>query len=95
MKNRRRFTAEFKSRVALEALREQKAIAEIASEYEVHPNQVSLWKKQALDQVGETFKHKSARQKKQEAALKDRLYRQIGQLQVEVDWLKKKTGLSD
>lgn len=94
MKNRRRFTAEFKSRVALQALREQKTIAEIASDYEVHPNQVSLWKKQALDQVGETFKHKSARQKKQEAALKDRLYRQIGQLQVEVDWLKKKTGLS-
>jgi transposase-like protein len=95
MKDRRRFNAEFKSKVALEALREQKTIAEIASEFEVHPNQVSIWKKQALEQLGETFRHKTARQKKQESALKDRLYRQIGQLQVEVDWLKKKTGLSD
>lgn len=95
MKDRRRFNAEFKSKVALEALREQKTIAEIASEFEVHPNQVSIWKKQALEQLGEAFKHKSAREQKQGIALTDRLYRQIGQLQVEVDWLKKKTGLSN
>ena len=61
MKDRRHYTAEFKSKVALEALREQKTIAEIASDYEVHPNQVSLWKKQALAQVAEVFKHKSVR----------------------------------
>ena len=55
MTNRRRFTAEFKARVALEALRGDKTIQQIAAKHKVHPNQVSAWKRQAVDGLGELF----------------------------------------
>ena len=55
MTTRRRFTADFKARVALEALRGDKTIQEIASRHKVHPNQVSTWKRQAVDGLGEVF----------------------------------------
>jgi transposase len=89
---RRKFTAAFKARVALEAIKGQKTVNEIAAEYEVHPNQVSAWKKQMLESAGLVFGDKLARNEKSFEAERDRLYRQIGQLQVENDWLKKKTG---
>ena len=92
MKQRRRFSAEFKARVAREALKEHKTIAELASEYEVHPNQITQWKKQLLEALPEVFSRRRESDRKAEEALKDRLYRQIGQLQVELDWLKKKVG---
>jgi putative transposase len=89
---RRRFSAEFKARVAREALKERKTIAELAAEYDVHPNQISQWKKQLLDAMPEVFSKRTANERAREERLKDRLYRQIGQLQVELDWLKKKVG---
>ena len=89
---KRRFTAEFKGRVAREALKEDKTITELAAEYDVHPNQISNWKKQLLDAVPEVFSNRTAYDREREERLKDRLYRQIGQLQVELDWLKKKVG---
>ena len=55
MTNRRRFTAEFRARVALEALRGDKTIQQIAAKHKVHPNQVSAWKRQAVDGLGEVF----------------------------------------
>ncbi len=95
MGRRRRFTAEFKARVARDALKERKTLAEIAAEYEVHPNQISQWKKQLLDAIPEVFSKRLESDRKTEEALKDRLYRQVGKLQVELDWLKKKVGHDD
>jgi transposase len=80
---------EFKAKVAMEALREQSTLAEIAGKYDVHPNQVTLWKNQLISSASELFADK--RGKKKDDIKEDLLYRQIGQLQVELDWLKKKS----
>ena len=90
MKKRRRFTSEFKSKVALEALREQQPLHEIAKRYEVHPTQVTAWKKELLGNAPTVFESANA---KQDESLKrklreDRYLKQIGQLQMEVDFLK-------
>jgi putative transposase len=92
---RKHHSSEFKARVAVEAIRGEKTINEIASVYEVHPNVVGLWKKHALDRLPDIFSDQRSRKSKDDSALRDRLYQQIGQLQVELDWLKKKTGISD
>ena len=92
MRQRRQFGAEFKARVVREALKEQKTLAELAAEYDVHPNQIAQWKKQLLDGLPKLFSRGTEQDRQREEALKDRLYRQIGQLQVELDWLKKKVG---
>ena len=78
--------------MAREALRERKTLAELAAEYDVHPNQISQWKKQLLDGLPALFSKRPEHDREREERLKDRLYRQIGQLQVELDWLKKKVG---
>ena len=89
---RKSYTVDFKTRVALSAIRGLRTISEIASEYEIHPNLVSLWKKQALDNLPGVFKNTAKTKKDNSLELTSRLYQQIGQLQVELDWLKKKTG---
>ena len=86
---KRRFTAAFKSKVALEAIKGLKTISEIASEYEVHPNQVSQWKRQLRDGLEDVFTD-PRRSNRSEEKEKDRLYQEIGRLKVELDWLKKK-----
>ncbi len=87
---RRTHSPEFKTKVALEALRERKTIREIASEYQVHSNQVTAWKAQLLENSATVFS--DGRKNRQEEEDKEaRLYQQIGQLQVELDWLKKKS----
>ena len=93
-KQRRSFSAEMKARIALESIKGQKTIQEIASHYGVHPNQVTNWKRQAIEGVPELFADRRSRPDTSEEALKAELYQQIGQLQVELDWLKKKSGLS-
>ncbi len=86
---RKRYTAAFKSKVALEALKGLKTVAEIASEYEVHSNQVSQWKKRLQENIQNLFaNHK--RSERAEEKLKDQLYQEIGRLKVELDWFKKK-----
>ena len=90
MIKRRTFTAQFKSKVALEALREQQPIHEIAKRYQVHPSQITEWKKTLLGQASTVFdKGKSqAVQETKGKRLKEQLYKNIGQLKVEVDFLK-------
>jgi putative transposase len=87
---RKRYSATYKSRVAVEALKEQKTLSELSSEYGVHSNQISLWKKKLLTEAEFIFSNKRQRQKKEQEHLESELYRQIGQLKVELDWLKKK-----
>lgn len=89
MKARRRFTADFKAKIALEALRGDKTIQEIASTYKVHPNQVSTWKRQAMDGLGEVFaKGVDKAGSDYEAEVHD-LHAKIGQLTVERDFLER------
>jgi len=92
-RQRRRFSAEFKAKVALAALRNEKTTAELASEFDVHPNQISQWKKQLLDSLPEVFGRRREQDVQQQQELVERLYQQIGQLKVELDWLKKKSGM--
>ena len=92
-KGRRNHSAEFKARVALEAIKGNKSMAELSSEYAVHPNQISKWKKQVLEELPGIFSEKRTRDAAGEAEIKARLYQQIGQLQFELDWLKKKSGI--
>lgn len=87
MTKRRRFTADFKARVALEALRGDRTIQEIAAKHQVHPNQVSTWKRQAMDGLGEVFSSGAeAARRDHEAEIKE-LHAKIGQLTVERDFL--------
>jgi len=92
-KQRKNYSPEFKVKVALEAIKGQKTLNEIASHYEVHPNQVMQWKKQALEGLPDLFSHRRVHLEKEDEILKAQLYQQIGQLKVELDWLKKKVGL--
>ena len=90
---RKRHSAEFKAKVSLSAIKEQKTVNELATEFEVHPVQVAQWKKHGLDGFPSLLAQKNARSEAVEEALKATLYQQIGQLKVELDWLKKKSGL--
>ena len=93
MGERRRYEGRFKAQVALEAIRNQQTISQIASQYGVHPNQVSKWKRGALEGLVELFSDGKERREKDQQQLIDELYRQIGKLKVELDWMKKKSGL--
>jgi len=92
---RTRHSAEFKAKVALEAIREQRTANEIASAHGIHPSQLGQWKKKAVEGLALVFSDKRVRDDKDEEALRERLYQQIGQLKVELDWLKKKSGMVD
>ncbi len=87
---RKKYGADLKAKVALEAIKEQRTINEIASEFGVHPNQVSQWKKEAMEGLSGIFNGPKGTHEEQEEKLKERLYSEIGQLKVELDWLKKK-----
>lgn len=93
MAQRAKRSAEFKAKVAREAIEGRMTISELAAKFEVHPNIVSRWKAEALEGLVEVFSSKKAKKNKDEEKTQDELYKQIGQLKVEVDWLKKKSGL--
>jgi transposase-like protein len=88
---RKRYSADLKARVALEAIKGHKTANEIAAEYGVHPTQIAQWKKQALDGLPGLFSTQATDQRKSEEALIASLYQQIGQLKMQVDWLEKKS----
>ncbi len=90
-KKRKQFQASFKSRVVLESFKEQQTLSELSSRFEIHPNQISNWKRQVKEQLPDIFKKGSTEKtEKKHEELTDRLYKRIGQLEVELDWLKKK-----
>ncbi len=88
---RNKFKRDFKAKVALEALKSDKSIAELAQIYEVHPNQITAWKKQLLDSASSLFE---AKQAKAEASVDvDALYKKIGRLEMERDFLASRPGV--
>jgi putative transposase len=94
-RQRKNYTAEFKTKVVLEAIKGQRTLNEIAGRYSIHPNQVLQWKRQALEYLPGVFSDRTARRRHDEEELKAQLYQQIGQLKVELDWLKKRSGVAD
>jgi len=91
---RKTFSGEFKAKVALAALKGDKTANELAGEHGVHPGQVTVWKKEALAGLVEVFSGKRGRKPQASGTDQEALYSQIGRLKVELDWLKKKSGLS-
>ncbi len=92
MTKRRRFTAEFKARVALDALRGDKTVQEIAARYKVHPNQLSTWKRQAIDGLSEVFSNGVDRARCGHEAEVKELHAKIGELTVVNDFLARGLG---
>ena len=92
---RKQYSPKFKAKVAVEAIRGERTLSQLASQYHVHPVQIGQWRKTALEQMGELFVDGRSRKRTEHDADKDALYEQIGRLKVELDWLKKKVGLLD
>ena len=89
---RKKHSNELKARIALDAIRGQKTMSELASEYGVHANQISRWKKQLLEAAPDIFTRGKDKEAEKNEVERDHLYKKVGRLQIEVDWLKKKTG---
>jgi transposase-like protein len=90
---RKTYSGKYKGKVAIEAVKEEKTIAELAGQYEVHPTQVKAWKQHVLTHVDDLFVDKRRKREQEKEELIEELYKQIGQLKVELDWVKKKAGL--
>ena len=91
-RKRRKFSADLKARIALEALREESTLAELATKYDVHPNQIANWKKQAKEGMADLFAGKKAQREKDHDAEIQRLRAKVGELVVERDFLSKAFG---
>jgi len=90
---RKKHSGAFKAKVALEALKGERTLNELAGQFEIHPTQVVQWKQRLLAGASDIFTGGVDRDATQEAELRDQLYQQIGQMKVELDWLKKKHEL--
>jgi transposase-like protein len=90
---RRRHDGAFKARVALESIKGEKSLAQLSSEYGVHANQIGRWRKQLLKELPNLFSSNRKKQDRDQEDLVSELYRQIGKLKVELDWLKKKSQM--
>ena len=90
-KIRKSYSSAFKAKVALEAVKKEKTISQLSSEYGVHGNQINQWRKRLLEELPGGFSQKRQKKEKDTEDLQDELYRQIGLLKVELDWLKKKS----
>jgi len=89
-RQRRRFSSAIKARVAIEAIKGHRSVAELAGEHQVHPSQITQWKKQLLDSAEQFFSDRRVTEKKDQEELLAKLSQQIGQMKVELDWLQKK-----
>ncbi len=85
--------ATFKAKVAFEAAKGEKTIAQLSSEYGIHANQIGQWKKKLLEELPEILTEKRKKAERDREELESELYRQIGQLKVELEWVKKKSQL--
>lgn len=90
---RNKYSDKFKAKIALEAIKGTKTISELSNKYGVHASQILRWKKQVLESLPTIFSNEVRKIEKDNEEEKDELYKQIGQLKVELDWLKKKSGL--
>ena len=88
---RKRYDAKIRAKVALEAVKGEKTLAELSSEFGVHSNQIRKWRKQLLECLPDLFTDRRKKKDKDTEELISELYRQIGQMKVELDWLKKKS----
>lgn len=91
-KERRKFSAAFKAKVALEAIKEKETLQQLASKFEVHPNQITLWKKEFFGGAEQIFSKNKAEEKINNEQEKEDLYNKIGHMQVQIDFLKKVLG---
>jgi transposase len=91
---RKIFTSDFKAKVALEAIRGAKTLNEIGQEFGVHPVQIGQWKRELQEQASTLFDTKRGPKPVDQSTTPDRLYSEIGRLKMELDWLKKKSGIS-
>jgi transposase-like protein len=91
-KKRRQYNPEFKAKVGLEALKGLEPIHALAARHQIHPVQVSQWKKEVATRLPEVFARQADPALAEAKAREDELYRKIGQLEMELDWLKKKVG---
>jgi len=89
-KSRRKFSPDFKAKVALEAIRERHTVEELARKHELHPTQINTWKKEFLSKAAAVFSGPDPEVDAQKEADTEKLYAKIGQLEMENDWLKKK-----
>jgi transposase-like protein len=92
MSKRKQHSAQFKFKVALDAAKESKTLSQLASEYELHPSQISEWKGRLLKEGASLFSTTTARQQKEQETRFTELYAQVGRLQMELEWLKKKAA---
>ena len=92
---RKQYSPKFKSRVAIEAIRGEKTLSQLGSQFKVHPIQIAKWRKTALDQLPEVFVDGRTRKGRNGETDSEALYAEIGRLKVELDWLKKKVGMLD
>lgn len=91
-KKRRQYSADFRFKVALAAVREVNTISELASQYEVHPSVIRKWKQQLMQEGPQIFSRPNGKSAQQEEAVVTELYEQIGRLKMELEWTKKKSA---
>lgn len=92
-RQRKKHSGAFKAKVALEAVKGARTLNELAGHFEVHPTQVVQWKQRLVRGAGDLFSGSVERDAVKDGELRDRLYQEIGQMKVELDWLKKKHDL--